>query len=138
MLQSLASLEAWLEAVELSIRQASLAGDPESVSVAEQESCQLEQELEARGLELQNLRQEVDHLSKQRHLHTQLLPARLKDVEKKYVLPVQDGQMFLTLVQMYKHQYLFQVQQCADGSDPTELGAEGHADAHRVPGEGGA
>ncbi|XP_067241726.1 uncharacterized protein [Chanodichthys erythropterus] len=84
MLQSLASLEAWLEAVELSIRQASLAGDPESVSVAEQESCQLEQELEARALELQNLRLEVDHLSKQRHLHTQLLPARLKDVEKKF------------------------------------------------------
>ncbi|XP_048059882.1 spectrin beta chain, non-erythrocytic 1 isoform X4 [Megalobrama amblycephala] len=84
MLQSLASLEAWLEAVELSIRQASLAGDPESVSVAEQESCQLEQELEARRLELQNLRLEVDHLSKQRHLHTQLLPARLKDVEKKF------------------------------------------------------
>uniref|UniRef100_A0A8C1YFV9 PH domain-containing protein n=1 Tax=Cyprinus carpio TaxID=7962 RepID=A0A8C1YFV9_CYPCA len=84
MLQSLASLQAWLEAVELSIRQASLAGDPESVSVAEQESCQLEQELEARRLELQNLRQEVDYLSSQRHLHTQLLPARLKDVEKKF------------------------------------------------------
>ncbi|XP_052428732.1 uncharacterized protein LOC127970291 isoform X4 [Carassius gibelio] len=84
MLQSLASLEAWLEAVELSIRQASLAGDPESVSVAEQESCQLEQELEARRLELQNLRQEVDHLSSHRHLHTQLLPARLKEVEMKF------------------------------------------------------
>ncbi|KAK7139728.1 hypothetical protein R3I94_012393 [Phoxinus phoxinus] len=84
MLQALASLEAWLEAVELSITQASLAGDPESVSVAEQESCELEQELEARGLELQNLRHEVDHLSKQRHLHTQLLPARLRDVEKKF------------------------------------------------------
>lgn len=91
MLQSLASLQAWLEAVELSIRQASLAGDPESVSVAEQESCQLEQELEARRLELQNLRQEVDYLSSQRHLHTQLLPARLKDVEKKYVPPVHHG-----------------------------------------------
>ncbi|XP_059421659.1 uncharacterized protein LOC132156709 isoform X2 [Carassius carassius] len=84
MLQSLASLEAWLEAVELSIRQASLAGDPESVSVAEQESCQLEQELEARRLELQSLRQEVDHLSSHRHLHTQLLPARLKEVEMKF------------------------------------------------------
>ncbi|XP_043111256.1 spectrin alpha chain isoform X3 [Puntigrus tetrazona] len=84
MLQSLASLEAWLEAVELSIRQASLAGDPESVSVAEQESCQLERELEARRLELKSLRQEVDHLSAQRHLHTQLLPARLKDVEAKF------------------------------------------------------
>ncbi|XP_050982914.1 uncharacterized protein LOC127175708 isoform X2 [Labeo rohita] len=84
MLQSLASLEAWLEAVELSIRQASLAGDPESVSVAEQESCQLERELEARRLELQTLRQEVDRLSSQRHLHTQLLPARLMDVEKKF------------------------------------------------------
>ncbi|XP_059372833.1 uncharacterized protein LOC132110279 [Carassius carassius] len=81
MLQSLASLEAWLEVVELSIR---LSGDPESVSVAEQESCQLEQGLEDRRLELQTLRQEVDHLSSQRHLHTQLLPARLKDVEKKF------------------------------------------------------
>ncbi|XP_039515273.1 uncharacterized protein LOC120469987 isoform X1 [Pimephales promelas] len=84
MLQALASLEAWLEAVELSITQASLAGDPESVSVAEQETGQLEQELEARGLELHNLRHEVHHLSKQRHLHSQLLPARLKDVEKKF------------------------------------------------------
>ncbi|XP_077073614.1 spectrin beta chain, non-erythrocytic 1 isoform X4 [Siphateles boraxobius] len=84
MLQALASLEAWLEAVELSITQASLAGDPESVSVAEQESCQLEQELEARGLELQNLRCEAEHLSKQTHLHTRLLPARLQDVEKKF------------------------------------------------------
>ncbi|XP_051508279.1 uncharacterized protein LOC127414353 isoform X2 [Myxocyprinus asiaticus] len=83
-LQSLCSLEAWLEAVELSIRQASLAGDPESVSMAEQESCQLERELQDRGLELQNLRQEVHHLSTQRHLHTQLLPARLKDVEEKF------------------------------------------------------
>lgn len=84
-LQSLCSLEAWLEAVELSIRQASLAGDPESVSVAEQESSQLEHDLKARGLELHDLRQEVDHLSNHRHLHTQLLPARLKEVEKKYV-----------------------------------------------------
>lgn len=84
-LQSLCSLEAWLEAVELSITQASLAGDPESVSVAEQESSQLEQELESRGLELHDLRQEVDHLSNHQHLHTQLLPARLKEVEKKYV-----------------------------------------------------
>ncbi|XP_052468414.1 uncharacterized protein LOC128025875 isoform X2 [Carassius gibelio] len=84
MLQSLASLEAWLEEVELSIKQPSLSGDPESVSVAELESCQLEQELEDRRLELQTLRQEVDHLSGQRHLHTQLLRARLKDVEKKF------------------------------------------------------
>ncbi|KAA0718307.1 hypothetical protein E1301_Tti017292 [Triplophysa tibetana] len=83
-LQSLCSLEAWLEAVELSITQASLAGDPESVSVAEQESSQLERELEARGLELHDLRQEVDHLSNHKHLHTQLLPARLKEVEKKF------------------------------------------------------
>ncbi|XP_051945498.1 uncharacterized protein LOC127617567 [Xyrauchen texanus] len=83
-LQSLCSLEVWLEAVELSIRQASLVGDPESVSVAEQESCQLERELQDRCLELQNLRQEVHHLSTQRHLHTQLLPARLRDVEEKF------------------------------------------------------
>ncbi|XP_005173083.3 uncharacterized protein mymx [Danio rerio] len=84
MLQSLGSLEAWLEAVELSIRQASLSGDPESVSVAEQESRELEQELETRRLELRDLRLEVDRLSRQKHLQTQLLPARLMEVEKKF------------------------------------------------------
>ncbi|XP_056326646.1 spectrin beta chain, non-erythrocytic 1 isoform X6 [Danio aesculapii] len=84
MLQALGSLEAWLEAVELSIRQASLSGDPESVSVAEQESRELEQELETRRLELRDLRLEVDHLSRQKHLQTQLLPARLMEVEKKF------------------------------------------------------
>ena len=85
MLQALGSLEAWLEAAELSIKQASLAGDPESVSVAERESCLLERELETRSLELHNLRQEVEALCSQRHLRTQLLPTHMEEVEKKYV-----------------------------------------------------
>ncbi|XP_030628129.1 uncharacterized protein mymx [Chanos chanos] len=83
-LQALGSLEAWLEAVELSIRQSSLVGDPESMSVAEQESSLLEREMAARALELRSLREEVDTLSGQRHLHTELLPARMEEVEKKY------------------------------------------------------
>ncbi|XP_036429503.1 spectrin beta chain, erythrocytic isoform X2 [Colossoma macropomum] len=83
-LQALGSLEAWLEAAELSIKQASLAGDPESVSVAERESCLLERELETRSLELHNLKQEVEALCSQRHLRTQLLPTRMEEVEKKF------------------------------------------------------
>ncbi|XP_066535803.1 uncharacterized protein [Hoplias malabaricus] len=83
-LQGLGSLEAWLEAVELSIKQASLAGDPESVCVAERESCLLEKELETRSMELHNLRQEIEALCSQRHLQTKLLPTRLEEVEKKF------------------------------------------------------
>ncbi|XP_017576865.1 uncharacterized protein LOC108441705 isoform X2 [Pygocentrus nattereri] len=83
-LQTLGSLEAWLEAAELSIKQASLAGDPKSVSVAERESCLLERELETRSLELHNLKQEVEALCSQRHLCTQLLPTRMEEVEKKF------------------------------------------------------
>ncbi len=41
-------------------------------------------------------------------------------------------------VRMHERWCFFQVQQCADGTDSAELRAEGHADAHGVPGEGGA
>ncbi|XP_055026003.2 uncharacterized protein mymx isoform X4 [Misgurnus anguillicaudatus] len=142
-LQSLCSLEAWLEAVELSIRQASLAGDPESVSVAEQESFQLEEELEVRGLELHNLRQEVDHLSSQKHLHTQLLPARLKEVERKFssvqtALTQQSSKLkdtrmlteFLEKVELEESQYSTLGQPlCSDldpGSSPLGLPVNAH------------
>ncbi|XP_065152281.1 uncharacterized protein mymx isoform X4 [Paramisgurnus dabryanus] len=141
-LQSLCSLEAWLEAVELSIRQASLAGDPESVSVAEQESFQLEEELEARGLELHNLRQEVDHLSSQKHLHTQLLPARLKEVERKFssvqtALTQQSSKLkdtrmlteFLEKVELEESQYSTLGQPLCSDLDPgsSPLGLPGNA-----------
>ncbi|KAM6956309.1 uncharacterized protein mymx [Aplochiton taeniatus] len=82
--QALGSLEAWLESVELSMRESSLAGDPETMSVAERESCLLEREVSARGLELSALRQEVERLSGHSHPHTQRLPARMEEVERKY------------------------------------------------------
>lgn len=82
-LQALGGLETWLEAVETSIRESSVAGDPESMSLAERESCLLEREVSARGLQLQALRREVDALRTQRHLHTELLPARIQEVERK-------------------------------------------------------
>ncbi|XP_031434780.1 uncharacterized protein LOC105890947 isoform X2 [Clupea harengus] len=83
-LQALGGLETWLEAVETSIRESSVAGDPESMSLAEHESCLLERELSARGLQLQALRLEADTLRTQRHLHTELLPARIQEVDRKY------------------------------------------------------
>ncbi|XP_076830237.1 uncharacterized protein mymx isoform X2 [Brachyhypopomus gauderio] len=84
LLQALGSLEAWLDAVVLSIRRASLAGDHESVSVAERESSLLEKELETRSLDLHNLQQELEALQSQRHLYTQLLPSRMEQVEIKF------------------------------------------------------
>ncbi|XP_049337198.1 spectrin beta chain, non-erythrocytic 1 isoform X7 [Astyanax mexicanus] len=83
-LQRLGSLEAWLEAVELSIKQVSLAGDPESVSVAERESSLLEKELETHGQELPSLRQEIEALCCQSHCHAQLLYTRMEDIDKKF------------------------------------------------------
>ncbi|XP_067091847.1 uncharacterized protein [Osmerus mordax] len=83
-LQTLGSLEAWLESVELSMRESSLAGDPETMSVAERESRLLEREVAERGLELGALRKEVDRLSGQRHPHTEQLPARMEQLEDKY------------------------------------------------------
>ncbi|XP_071337200.1 spectrin beta chain, non-erythrocytic 5 isoform X7 [Trachinotus anak] len=83
-LQALGSLEAWLESVELSIKESALAGDPETMSMAERESCLLEKEVAARSLELSALRQEVDRLHGHSHPHTQCLPARMEEVERKY------------------------------------------------------
>ncbi|XP_069394661.1 uncharacterized protein [Paralichthys olivaceus] len=83
-LQALGSLEAWLESVELSMKESALAGDPETMSVAERESCLLEKEVAARSLELGALRQEVDLLHGHSHPLTQWLPARMDEVERKY------------------------------------------------------
>ncbi|XP_017279839.1 uncharacterized protein LOC108240684 isoform X2 [Kryptolebias marmoratus] len=83
-LQALGSLEAWLESVELSMKASALTGDPESISEAERESCLLEKEVAARGLELSALRQEVDRLHGHSHPHTRGLPARMEEVERKY------------------------------------------------------
>uniref|UniRef100_A0A665WM16 PH domain-containing protein n=1 Tax=Echeneis naucrates TaxID=173247 RepID=A0A665WM16_ECHNA len=83
-LQALGSLEAWLESVELSMKESALAGDPETMSEAERESCLLEKEVAARSLELSALRQEVDRLHGHSHPHTQCLPARMEEVERKY------------------------------------------------------
>uniref|UniRef100_A0A3B4ZME8 Spectrin beta chain, non-erythrocytic 2-like n=1 Tax=Stegastes partitus TaxID=144197 RepID=A0A3B4ZME8_9TELE len=83
-LQALGSLEAWLESVELSMKESALAGDPETMSVAERESCLLEREVAARSLELSALRQEVERLHGHSHPHTRGLPARMEEVERKY------------------------------------------------------
>ncbi|XP_074502734.1 uncharacterized protein mymx isoform X8 [Sebastes fasciatus] len=83
-LQALGSLEAWLESVELSMKESALAGDPETMSMAEKESCLLEKEVAARSLELSALRQEVERLHSHSHPHTQCLPARMEEVERKY------------------------------------------------------
>ncbi|XP_051271507.1 uncharacterized protein LOC127372124 isoform X2 [Dicentrarchus labrax] len=83
-LQALGSLEAWLESVELSMKESALAGDPETMSMAERESCLLEKEVAERSLELSALRQEVDRLHGHSHPHTRGLPARMEEVERKY------------------------------------------------------
>nr|XP_033469138.1 spectrin beta chain, non-erythrocytic 5 isoform X5 [Epinephelus lanceolatus] len=83
-LQALGSLEAWLESVELSMKESALAGDPETMSMAERESCLLEKEVAARSLELSALRQEVDRLHSHSHPHTRGLPVRMEEVERKY------------------------------------------------------
>uniref|UniRef100_A0A3Q2T8A0 Uncharacterized LOC105916020 n=1 Tax=Fundulus heteroclitus TaxID=8078 RepID=A0A3Q2T8A0_FUNHE len=83
-LQALGSLEAWLESVELSMKASALAGDPETMSRAERESCLLEKEVAARGLELSVLRQEVARLHRHSHPHTRGLAARMEALERKY------------------------------------------------------
>ncbi|XP_061766649.1 uncharacterized protein LOC133559181 isoform X2 [Nerophis ophidion] len=82
--QALGSLEAWLGSVELSITESSLASDPETMTIAEQQSCLLEKEVRVRSLELSALRQEVEHLHGHGYLHTRGLPARMEEVERKY------------------------------------------------------
>lgn len=83
MLQALGSLEAWLESVELSMKESALAGDPETMSMAERESCLLEKEVAARRMELSALRQEVDRLHGHSHPLTQGLQTRMEKVEEK-------------------------------------------------------
>ncbi|XP_037322097.2 uncharacterized protein LOC119214430 isoform X1 [Pungitius pungitius] len=83
-LQALGSLEAWLESVELSMKESALAGDPETMSLAERESCRLEKEVAARRPELSALRQEVERLQTHSHPHTRGLPARMEELERKY------------------------------------------------------
>ncbi|XP_061601923.1 spectrin beta chain, non-erythrocytic 5 isoform X6 [Cololabis saira] len=83
-LQALGSLDAWLESVELSLKESALAGDPETMSLAERESCLLEKEVAARSLELSALKQEVERLHGYSHPHTRGLPARMEEVERKY------------------------------------------------------
>lgn len=82
-LQALGSLEAWLESVELSMKESALAGDPETMSMAERESCLLEKEVAARRPELSALRQEVERLQTHSHPHTRGLPARVEELERK-------------------------------------------------------
>ncbi|TNM99911.1 hypothetical protein fugu_012944 [Takifugu bimaculatus] len=83
-LRALGSLEAWLESVELSVKESAPTGNPEMRSVAE-ESSLLETEVAARLRELHVLRQEVDHLLGHGHLHMQSLQARTEKLEQKYV-----------------------------------------------------
>uniref|UniRef100_A0A096LZY1 PH domain-containing protein n=1 Tax=Poecilia formosa TaxID=48698 RepID=A0A096LZY1_POEFO len=83
-LQALGSLEAWLESVELSMKASAIAGDPETMSRAERESCLLEKEVAARGVELSALRQEVDRLHGHSHPHTRGLAVRMEELERKY------------------------------------------------------
>lgn len=65
------------------MKESALAGDPETMSMAERESCLLEKEVAARSLELSALRQEVDRLDYHRHPHTRGLGARMEEVERK-------------------------------------------------------
>ncbi|XP_057705155.1 uncharacterized protein LOC130923451 isoform X2 [Corythoichthys intestinalis] len=84
-LHALGILEAWLESVELSMKDSSLAAsDPKTKSIGERESSQLENEVATRGLELIALRQEVARLHGHSHPHTRSLPSRIEEVDRKY------------------------------------------------------
>lgn len=65
------------------MKESALAGDPETMSMAEKESCLLEKEVAARRLELSALRQEVDRLHGHSHPHTRGLQTRMEKVERK-------------------------------------------------------
>ncbi|KAM9560035.1 uncharacterized protein ACWYII_016745 [Salvelinus alpinus] len=100
LLQALGSIEAWLEAAELSMSNSQLAGDTETMRLAERDSCLLQTEMSCRGMELTALRQEMDRLGGQREgqcpgypnteglqvpqHHTQVLPDLMDQVERKY------------------------------------------------------
>ncbi|XP_019726187.1 uncharacterized protein mymx isoform X3 [Hippocampus comes] len=83
-LQALGSLESWLESVELSMKESSLARDPETMSAAEQENCRLGKEIAIRSQELGALRQEVEHLHGRSHPRARDLPSRMEEVDTKY------------------------------------------------------
>ncbi|XP_077586330.1 uncharacterized protein mymx isoform X2 [Stigmatopora nigra] len=84
-LQALGILEAWLESVELSMKNSTLAAtDPETKSIAKLESGQLEKEMSSRGRELIALRQEVERLHGHSHPHIHSLPSRIEAVDRKY------------------------------------------------------
>lgn len=83
-LWALGSLEAWLESVELPVKESSLLCNPETMSAAE-ESSFLETEMAAHLMELHVLRQEVDHLHGHGHLHMQSLQTRMEKLKQKYV-----------------------------------------------------
>ncbi|XP_034148182.1 uncharacterized protein LOC106023986 isoform X3 [Esox lucius] len=96
-LQALGCIEAWLQAVDLSLWTSQLAGDPETMRLAEREGCLLQKELCAQGLVLATLRQEVDrlggHQSGEGSVHPNAegpqgpqthLSERMEQVERKY------------------------------------------------------
>lgn len=60
-----------------------MAGDPETMSTAERQSCLLEKEVAARRTELGVLKQEVDCLHGHNHPLTQGLQTRMEKVEQK-------------------------------------------------------
>ncbi|XP_051936357.1 uncharacterized protein LOC127610357 isoform X5 [Hippocampus zosterae] len=82
--QALGSLESWLESVALSMKESSLAREPETTSVAEQENCRLGKEIAIRSEELGALRQEVERLQGHSHPHARGLPSRMEEVNTKY------------------------------------------------------
>ncbi|XP_061545831.1 uncharacterized protein LOC133409602 isoform X2 [Phycodurus eques] len=126
-LQALGSLEAWLESVELSVKESSLGSDPEKMPVAERESCLLEKEVAIRGLELNALRKEMEHLHGHSHPHTRGLPSRIEEVDRKYqhvlsALTQQSSKLqdtcmlteFLARVELEESQELDNSQYCSD------------------------
>lgn len=65
------------------MKESALAGDPETMSTAERQSCLLEKEVAVRRTELSVLRQEVDCLHGNSHPLTQGLQTRMEKVEQK-------------------------------------------------------
>ncbi|XP_037127055.1 uncharacterized protein LOC119134475 isoform X1 [Syngnathus acus] len=80
--QRLGSREAGLESTEISMKESSLACDPETTSIKERESGRLVKEVAIRGLELDTLRQEVERLHGRSHLHAHGL--RMEEMDRKY------------------------------------------------------
>uniref|UniRef100_A0A3B3WMU9 PH domain-containing protein n=1 Tax=Poecilia mexicana TaxID=48701 RepID=A0A3B3WMU9_9TELE len=137
-LQALGSLEAWLESVELSMKASAIAGDPETMSRAERESCLLEKEVAARGVELSALRQEVDRLHGHSHPHTRGLAVRMEELERKYhcvlsALTLQSSKLQDTrmLTEFLEHLELDESQELIGGQ--YNLNQPRHSDISSVP-----